>query len=452
MCLVAVIMLLSTQLVMAAGSSQQSSSRSGEAVTIDVWCNDAHNKQEREAAVEAFNRGEGVQRGVKINYRVFGGDYWTTQVLALSADEEPHIFKELQWPQRIQESKILPLTEFPQWYQQEINKYKPYMIEGTNTFDGVIYNLPFGGTVYGAVAYNVPLLKSAGFDAPPKTWAEFEKACIEITRRNPNKYGTVMPLAYANYWRNNMQPVMIRNYGYTYFDFTTGKYRFADFVEYFELWQRLIAAGAIFPGYETLTDDQARAQFSEGNIGFIITSPSYNVGVFYDQFPAKMEWSVMAAPLKDPNVYYQNMGSAGQSYALGTKVKKQNVMEQAARAYNVLFGDETMISLYSGGKDIPKLPDLIQRAKPSIRPQWNDTARINLGSVAVPVTPDEYFPIEGDDIRTSFSKILTGANAREVLTDLDKRFNDAFERAVSRNIVKRDYFIRPNFQEELRRK
>ena len=450
--LAACILLLSTQLVMAGGGSQRSTSGSGGVVTIDVWCNDAHNKQERDAAVEAFNRGEGAQRGININYRVFGGDYWTVQNLAVESGDDPHIFKELQWPQRIQEQKILPLTELPQWFHTQIDKYRPYMIEGTNTFDGVVYNLPFGGTVYGAVAYNVELLKSAGFDAPPKTWAEFERACIEIARRNPNKYGTVMPLAYANYWRNNMTPVVIRSQGHTYFDFTTGRYRFADFTEYLEMWQRMVAAGAIFPGYETLTDDQARAQFSEGNIGFIITSPSYNVGVFYDQFPAKIEWSVMEAPLRDANVSFQNMGSAGQSYAIGTKVRKENVMEQAARAYQVLFGDETMISLYSGGKDIPKLPELIQRAQPSSRAQWNDTAKINLGAVAVPVSPDDYFAVEGGDIRTSFSKILTGGNAREILTEMDTRFNAAFDAAVSRGVIKRDYFIRPDFQENLKNK
>lgn len=453
MILAAFVLLLAAQMAIAAGGGQQGSAGgAGKVVTIDVWCNDAHNRQEREAAVDAFNRGEGARRGINLNYRVFGGDYWTVQNLALESGDEPHIFKELQWPQRIQESKILPLTDLPQWYHAEIDKYKPYMIEGTNTFDGVVYNLPFGGTVYGAVAYNPALVKSAGFDAPPKTWAEFERACIEVARRNPGKFGAVMPLAYANYWRNNMQPVWIRSLGHTYFDFTAGRYRFADLAEYFEVWQRIIAGGGIFPGYETLTDDQARAQFSEGNIAFITTSPSYNVGVFYDQFPAKVEWSVMEAPLKDPNVSYKNMGSAGQSYAIGNKVKKENVFEQAARAYVALFGDETMISLYSGGKDIPKLPELIQRAQPSSRPQWNDTARINLGSVAVPVTPDEYFPVEGDDIRTSLSKILVGGNAREILTDMDRRFNAAFEQAVSRGTVKRDYFIRPNFQNELRAK
>jgi multiple sugar transport system substrate-binding protein len=54
--------------------------------------------------------------------------------------------------------------------------------------------------------------------------------------------------------------------------------------------QRINRAGGMFPGAETLSDDALRAQFAEGNIGMIMGSGSFDVGVLYDQFPAKVPW------------------------------------------------------------------------------------------------------------------------------------------------------------------
>jgi ABC-type glycerol-3-phosphate transport system substrate-binding protein len=451
--LVVGLVLLSTQFV-AAGGGRQSASESRGATVIKVWSNDAHNKSERMQHVEAFNKGEGAERGIVIDYTVYGSDYYTALDLAISAGEEPHLYKDNKTIQHIQMEKIIPLTEFPEWYhRQVIDRYEPYMIEGSHTFDGVIYSIPWGGSSYSAMAYNVPLLKSVGFDEPPKTWAEFEKACIAIAQANPGKkYGAYMPLKYTNFHLYYTEPVLIRSYGHTWFDFSKGRYRFTDFVEYFEMYQRLQAAGALFPGMESLDDDTARAQFAEGNIGFELENPSFNIGVFYDQFPAKMEWKVAPIVVKDPNNYYNPQTNSGSSLAASVRCKNEGVLEQAARVHKLWVSDEMIMTLFTGGKDIPMLPDLIERAKPSDRPQWNDTAKLNIGAVARPGMPDSYFSVEGDDVHTAFSKIFTGANALQILTDLEKRYNDAFDRAISRGIVTREYFIRPNFEEQLKRK
>jgi hypothetical protein len=66
--------------------------------------------------------------------------------------------------------------------------------------------------------------------------------------------------------------------------------------------------------------------------------------------------------------------------------------------------------------------------------------------------PDSYFSVEGDDVHTAFSKIVTGGNARQILTDLEKRYNDAFDRAISRGTVTREYFIRPQIEQQLKKK
>jgi ABC-type glycerol-3-phosphate transport system substrate-binding protein len=454
-CMSVCLVLLGAQFL-SAGSGQESSSKTGTAgkiVTIKVWTNDAHNKLERVANVEAFNKGEGAQRGIVVDYTVYGTDYYTALDLALSAGEEPHLFKDNKTIQHIQQGKIIPLTEFPDWYKtQVIDRYKPYMVEGNHLFDGVVYSIPWGGTSYSCMAYNVPLLKSAGYDECPKTWAEFEAACIAIAKANPGKkYGVYIPLKYTNYHLYYTEPVLVPSYGHTWFDFTQGRYTFTDFAEYFEMYQRINAAGALFPGMESLDDDTARAQFSEGNIGFELENPSFNIGVFYDQFPAKMEWKVAPIVVKDPAKSYNGLTAAGASLAVSKRCKDEGVLEQAARVHELWVSDKMLMDLFTGGKDLPKLPDIIAKAQPSSRPQWNDTAKLTIGAVSRPDFPDSYFSVEGDDIRTAFSKIFVGGNARTILADLEKRYNEAFDRAIARGIVTREYFIRPDFEQKLKK-
>jgi hypothetical protein len=62
------------------------------------------------------------------------------------------------------------------------------------------------------------------------------------------------------------------------------------------------------------------------------------------------------------------------------------------------------------------------------------------------------FVVEGDLENASFAKIFVGGDAREILTDMDKRFNAAFERAVSQGTIKREDYIQPGIEEQFKRK
>jgi hypothetical protein len=60
--------------------------------------------------------------------------------------------------------------------------------------------------------------------------------------------------------------------------------------------------------------------------------------------------------------------------------------------------------------------------------------------------------MEGDDINTAFGQIFTGGNARQILADLDRRFNAGFEAAVTRGTLKRADFIKPEIEQQFRRR
>ena len=277
--------------------------------------------------------------------------------------------------------------------------------------------------------------------------------CIAVSKVRPGQtFGTYLPLKYSNYPSTYVGGTMAPSYGKFWFDFTTGKYCFSDFVEYFEMYQRLHSAGAMFPGMENLDDDTARAQFAEGNIGFILVNPSFNVGVLYDQYPAKMEWKIARVPVKDPNNYYNVMGTTATNLVVSQKAKSEGLLEEVARVFAYMISDEVAGNLFTQGKDLPMNPRVLQNAKPSSRPQWNDIAAIAAGSVLRPNHPDSMYVVEGDLEVAAFAKILLGGNAREILADMDRRFNEAFDRAVSQGRIKRENYIQPEIEEQFRRK
>jgi len=440
-------------LVFTRGNDQSSSAG---AKTIKVWTNNAHSKPEIEAAVEKYNKGEGAQRGIYIDYTVLGSDYYIVLDLALARGEEPHIYKITgKLPQLVQEKAILPLTEMPAWFQDSVLKdYTPYHISGQSIFNDVPYTINWASTSYGALAYNVPLLRRAGFTAPPKTWADFEQMCIAISRVSPGRtFGTYMPLQYANYGQYYVGGMLTPSYGKFMFDFTAGKYCFSDFAEYFEMYQRIRTAGAMFPGIESLDDDTARAQFAEGYIGFIMVMPSFNVGVLYDQFPTKMEWKIAPVPVKDPNIRYNVMGTTATNLVISRKAQTDYLLEEVARVYAWLISDEVLGTLFTNGKELPMNPRIVQNAKPSGRQQWNDIAALAAeGTVQRPNFPDSLFVVEGDDVNTAFGKILTGGNARQILADMDRRFNAAMDAAISHGTIKREDFIKPEIEQQFKKK
>lgn len=439
-----------------AGAGQDSGSApaaAAKAKTIKVWTNDAHNRDEYTKAVEAFNNGKGKELGIVIDYKVYGSDYYTVLDLAISAGEEPYIFKDAaKLPQRYQDGLILPYTELP-GLERKIARYMPTQNEGQTVFGGVPYALNVMSTGFCAMFYNKPLLQKAGIAKVPSTWEEFEKACIAVSKVEPGKtYGMTRPLKYSNAHTNYELPAMVPSYGKFYFDFSTGRYCFSDFLEYFQMIQRIIKAGGMMPGVETMDDDTARALFSEGNLGFIFPSPSFNVGVAYDQFPAKMDWGCAPIPVKDPNKSYNPMGGTASNYGISRKAKKDGVLKEVAVVYDYLTSDEILAEMYTKGKNLPVLPEILDIAKPSTRPQWNELAQLSKGQVIRPNFPDVFFSVEGDSVLAAFTKIYTGGDPKAILADLDKRYNEAMDKAIARGTIKKADFIKPEIAERFKKK
>ncbi len=81
--------------------------------TITVWSNDAHNKAQYEALIADFNETVGKEKGIVIEYTVYGGDYYSSLDVALQSGEAPHIFKCNKIGQYAASGHILALDDLP---------------------------------------------------------------------------------------------------------------------------------------------------------------------------------------------------------------------------------------------------------------------------------------------------------------------------------------------------
>jgi len=452
-----VLLLGISMLAYARGGSEQSSSSGSGVTTIRVWSNDAHNKTEFDDLVAKFNAGTGAQKGIKIEYTVYGADWETAMALALETGREPEIFKGMSNLQSyVQAGKFLPWTEIP-GVEGILKAQEPYHLNQFSIFNGVPYSVVMYGWFSG-LHYNKALLQRAGYSAPPKTWAEFEDMAIKISKLEPGKiYGYAMPLVWSPDFTTWMTEYMATNsIGHMFWNFTEGKFQFVDFAPYYEMLGRIRDQRAMFPGMESLSDDQQRAQFAAGNIGFI-GGAGWNVGVLYEQFPFNPldGWDYTPLPVQNANTSYAVPVAAGPAYFVSAQLKgNRDKLTKVGEVLKLFCGDETQMLMFTAGKHIPLRADVAAKSAPSQRPQWTSYGRSAAKTVTMPSSPIDQLTPEGANRVVVIGQILTGqipvSGIRNALTDLERRYNAAFDQAVQRGQIKREDFIDPTFETRLR--
>ena len=467
---ISLVLLLGISMAVMAGGGRQAPSSSGGVPTVTnftYWTNDAHNKLECDQLVEKFNTGLGRQLGINVEYTVYGADWAQAIVLALDTNRAPDVFKGppgLSLQSQVEQGRYLPWSEIPH-IDDLLNNQAAYHINMSTTYKGTPYTVSLYGN-HAALQYNKSLVQRAGYSAPPKSWAEFEEQAIAISKLEPGKiYGYGIPLGWTpdyttwvtEYWAAS-------SVGHLYFNYSQFKYQFADFAPFFEMLGRIRDAGALFPGMESLNDDQNRAQFAAGNIGFIIGA-GWNVGVLYDQFPFgggqegapadPMGWDFFPQPVQDPNNRYAVALSAGGTGFVNASVRNdKDKLAKVGHVMRILWGDEAQSLMFTNGKNMPNRTDIVSKAAAPSRPQWNTYGQIAPNVVTMPPNFHNMLAPEGADRVAIIGQILTGqipvSGIRAALEDLDQRYNAAMQQALDRGIINRDDYYDANLESKFR--
>ncbi|MBH1940111.1 extracellular solute-binding protein [Mobilitalea sibirica] len=395
---------------------------------IRVWTDNAHEKDLRLQQIEEFNNTIGKEKGITIEYTVYGSNYQDTIKKAAQRGEAPELFRPtgaflLDF---VNSGYMVPISNLPGG-DALIEQYEGSLVNNQHVFDGKTYALPYNLTTYKFII-NEDLFEKAGIKEYPKTWEEVREAARLITNAGDGKeFGWVLGL--KSNWM--MSTYLTRpngtNVGHVGFNHETMKFEFSAFAPVIEAVKGMIDDGSVFPGFEGLDADAARAQFAEGRIG-MIPGASFDTGVYNEQFPAKCNWTVINIPsfTKDGSPY-KEFADATSLLGVGTAA-----LDKAEKTFEVLkffYSDENAAQMYEHSLYIPFRQEAIDLATSEpVQKGFADFANVPNKVIMLPF-PDTHITVKGDAYRETIMKIFAGEydnkDVDTVLTDMDRRYNKA---------------------------
>ncbi len=416
--------------------------------TITMWSNDTHDQSVYNKVIEDFNNTTGKEKGIVVNYTVYGSDYYNALDVAVTAGEGPDIFKSNKVGKYSEAGYIMPWDDIPA-LKTFVDRFAGYNAPGYGLFGGKTYAVPIRVTNYG-LALNMDIFKKNNLKEPA-TWDEMREAAKVITKNGKGQiYGYDLAMGYGSYNYFYVNLPSAATTGDEYFNHTTGKYDFVSLEGFFNHLRDIIKDGSMFPGFETMDGDTARAQFSAGNIGMVGVMSS-DVATFKNQFPCNFEWKVIPYPVKDASQHYKYPTGVSLSYVISSNVAKKGVQDKVADFLNVLYSDKTFVDTYQNQFDISILGDEItsKASVDKLDPNWVTFSDMDIFAIKKP-NPDSDLSIEGESYQDVYNKIITGmADVHTALADLDKRYNEALDVAVKDGKVKIENYIDKNISEKM---
>ena len=169
-------------------------------------------------------------------------------------------------------------------------------IWATNVVDGVLYGVPWYVDTR-LLFYRKDLLAQAGFDTPPATWAEWERAMAAIVRNGgPGRYAVLMPI---NEFEPQLSFALQAGDPLLRDDDTRGNFRSPGFRKALAFYAGTFEQGFAPPMSETQISN-VWDEFFKGFYAFYLSGP-WNIREFRRRQPPGMEdaWSTMPLPGPD---------------------------------------------------------------------------------------------------------------------------------------------------------
>jgi multiple sugar transport system substrate-binding protein len=413
--------------VFAAGKSDQSG-----ITTIRVWTDSASDKVVREQQIARFNEGEGKQKGIKIEYTVYGTNYHEVIRNAVLADTAPEVFRSTGEDifQFQAAGKLVALEDLPGG-KDIVGRYNAGDLQkNLQVFGGKTYSLPYSMTTFKLII-NKTMFDAAGITADkyPKTWADVRAVAKQLTNKDKGQYGFITGLQSPWVMRSYLTMPNGQNTGNTGFNNGTLQFEFSKSRAAVEAVYGMVQDGSVFPGFEGLDADMMRARFADGSIGMIMGA-SFDCGVYNNQFPAKCDWLPIDPPTDAAGApKYRAFVDASNLLTIGLAAKKN--ADKAMEVYKFFYSDENLAELYVAGLYVPFRQEAIKLAKgePSAK-GFKEFASVPNPAIA-PATPENRIQVEGTAYRETLQKIFARGYTEpvaQVLADLDKRYNDAVGR------------------------
>lgn len=420
--------------------TQSTSENGSEGVKMEkirVWSDNAHEKELRLQQIEEFNNTIGKEKGIEIEYTVYGSNYQDTIKIAAAAGEAPELYRPtgaflLDF---VNAGYFVPISDLP-GSEDLLSKYEGQLVNNQHVFKGEAYTLPYNLTTFKFLV-NDDLFAKAGITEYPKTWDDVREDAKLITEAGKGvEYGYILALQSNWTISSGLTRPNGTNTGHIGFNHETMQFDYSAFAPVVESTLGMVQDGSVFPGSEGLDADAARAQFAEGRVG-MIWAASFDTGVYNDQFPAKCNWTPIPIPaFTDEGSQYKEFVDATSLLGVGTAALDKP--EKTLEVLKFFYSDENMAQMYEQSLYIPYRSEAIALAKSAPQQKgFAEFANVPDKALMLP-SPENSVMVEGDAYRETLMKLFAGGydgDVKTVLADLDKRYNDALK-AVDPELLK----------------
>ena len=352
-------------IVMIGGCSN--SMKNSNTTIITVWTAESHSKNVVEKLIDEFNKTKGKELGIKVEYQV-KTDVSKMVELGSATGDLPDMFAGGNIKKLSEDGVIIALEDI-EGGKELVEKYKDYLVEGTHTYNGKTYKLPFSSTIQGLL-YNKDMFKAAGIvdengeALAPATYEELRETAAKLTNPKKQEYGMVIPIGWGEQsFLDSIVPMSCVSTGYQNgYNPKTGEYNFETLNDAIELILAIKNDGSVLPGVDGMNNDTARARFASGGIGMKF-GYSFDVGVLNDQFPAEIDWGVAPIPVKDKNNVYMQPYNLGAFVAINKASVKEKDAKKILAVYEYLHSDEFLKLCYEQACYIPYKMDIVRDTK-----------------------------------------------------------------------------------------
>lgn len=347
----------------------------------------------------------------------------------------------------IQEGWVQPLEDiipnFDKWRQAFPDTA---LIPGVHVFDGKVYSWPLNSTrrLDKMLFVNDKLAEDAGVDPNAiKSWDDFREAARKLTDAGKPGYlvtGDHLAVV-ATYLANTAGWRGILDDG---LDMKTGEYSFAapEFLEAIDYIKALVDDGSVVPGYLTLKDVDARAQFTADIAGSMFNGP-WDIRAWKTENP-DFSYTMTRVPSPDGNDYYVPFAEKGANQTwLYANTKVPEVAGVILNYLGSVEGQAKMVELTEGtlvsmipeanekvdaslldpnAKKAADLANELMRSAPQLELRTPDASAVRLA--LKPVEPG---------IRNVVQGIMSGqiSDAKAALTELDSKLDKALDDAFA---------------------
>jgi len=174
------------------------------------------------------------------------------------------------------------------------NDYFP-SIWSTNVYEGALYGVPWYVDTR-LLFYRNDLLKAAGFDAPPRDWAQWRRMLAALSHPEQGQYGILLPTNEYDQLTSLalQQPDPLLRDGGRYGNFESAGFKRAltFYVDTFRLHQA--------PPITNVEAGNPWVEFGRGVYSFYFSGP-WNISEFRTRLPASAEDTWNTAPLPGPD-------------------------------------------------------------------------------------------------------------------------------------------------------